>query len=409
MKPVLHKGVWLGFALLLGVAPWLVAGGFWLSLLSQMGIAIIACLSFNILMGQGGMLSFGHAVYSGLGAFAAMYALNHWCPGPSGLPVTLVPLVGGLAGLLCATVLGWLSTRSAGTAFAMITLSIGELVFAVALMLPSLSGGEAGLSGNRVVGAAPWGITFGPAIQVYYLIAAYTLVCAALMVAFTATPLGRLLNAARDNPQRLAFVGYVPQRVRTLALVISGFFAGVAGGLATLNFEIVNAEALGAARSGAYLLFTFLGGSANHFGPVLGGVLMVLATVLLSAWTQAWLLYLGLLFMVMVIWAPDGLAGLVQAHLRGFRQGNWPRLLPTYLGLWLCGTVALCGAGALVEMTYRLQLQAVQGTTLRYLGQPLDVAQAASWILGVVVLLAGLLSFLLLRKRFALLRQGAGK
>ncbi len=407
MKPVLHKGLWAGFALLLVLAPWLHDGGFWLSLLSQMGIAVIACLSFNILLGQGGMLSFGHAVYSGLGAYAAMYALNHWCSGTPGLPVTLVPLVGGLAGMGCATLLGWLSTRSAGTAFAMITLAIGELVFAVALMLPELSGGEAGLSGNRVVGAAPWGMTFGPAIQVYYLIAAYTLVCAALMVALTATPLGRLLNAVRDNPQRVAFVGYDPRWIRTLALVISGFFAGVAGGLATLNFEIVNAEALGAARSGAYLLFTFLGGTATMFGPVLGGVLMVLATVLLSAWTQAWLLYLGLLFMVMVIWAPDGLAGLLQAHGRALRQSNWRRWLPLYMGLWLSGMVVLCGAGALVEMTYHLQLQAVQGSAVRYLGQTLDVTQTSSWLMGVGMLLAGLLPFLALRKRFALAHPGA--
>jgi hypothetical protein len=113
------------------------------------------------------------------------------------------------------------------------------------------------------------GLTFGPAIEVYYLIAAYTLASAGALFAFTRTPLGVLLNAVRDNPQRVAFIGYDPQRVRHLAFVVSGFFAGVAGGLAALVFEFVGPEALGAARSGSYLLFTVLGGTTFFFGPVI--------------------------------------------------------------------------------------------------------------------------------------------
>src|SRR5690606_23904080 len=131
-------------------------------------------------------------------------------------------------------------------------------------------------SGNRVTGSSPLGITYGPQIQLYYLIAAYTFVCTALMFAFTCTPLGRMLNAVRDNPERVEFVGYDTQMVRYLALMVSAFFAGISGGLAALNFEIVTAEVVGAARSAAYLLFTFLGGATFFFGPIIGGVLMVL-------------------------------------------------------------------------------------------------------------------------------------
>jgi branched-chain amino acid transport system permease protein len=125
------------------------------------------------------------------------------------------------------------------------------------------------------------GITFGPQIQVYYLIAVYTFVCTA-MFAFTRTPLGRMLNAVRDNPERVEFVGYDTQKVRYLAFIIAGFFAGISGGLAALNFEIVTAEVVGAGRSGAYLLFTFLGGATFFFGPIMGAILMVLAFVLLQ-------------------------------------------------------------------------------------------------------------------------------
>ncbi|MBZ8143576.1 branched-chain amino acid ABC transporter permease, partial [Rubrivivax gelatinosus] len=214
--------------------------------------------------------------------------------GELALPVSLVPLVGGLGGLAGAATLGWLTTRTAGTPFAMITLGLGELVAALALMFPTVFGGEGGLSADRVVGAPVWGISFGPAWQVYALIAVYCFACTAAMYGFTRTPLGRMLNAVRDNPLRAEFVGYSARRVRYLAFVVSGFFMGVAGGLAALHFEIVSAEVLGALRSGAYLLFTVLGGTAYFAGPVIGAVLMVLAGVLLSALTRAWLLYLGL-------------------------------------------------------------------------------------------------------------------
>ena len=239
--------LWALFAALMLVAPKVFNSGLSVTMLSQMGIAIIACLSYNMLLGQGGMLSFGHAVYTGLGAFVAIHALNMYS-GSGVLPVSLVPVVGGFAGMAFAALFGYVTTRKSGTTFAMITLGMAELVFAMSLMVPEFFGGEGGVSGNRMVGSATWGVTFGPATQVYYLIAAYTLVCVVLMYAFTQTPLGRLLNAVRDNPERVEFIGYNPQRVRYTAFIIAGFFAGISGGLGALNFEIVNAEVVGAAR-----------------------------------------------------------------------------------------------------------------------------------------------------------------
>ena len=177
----------------------------------------------------------------------------------------------------------------------------------------------------------------------YYLIALYTFVCTALMYAFTRTPLGRMLNAVRDNPERVAFVGYNPQMVRYLAFVIAAFFAGVSGGLAALNFEIVTTEVVSGYRSGLYLLFTFLGGTTFFFGPIIGAILMVLALVLLSEFTQAWLLYLGLVFIVMVMVAPGGVAALVMANLRLARSGYLRRLWPGYLALVGAGLAGLGG------------------------------------------------------------------
>jgi branched-chain amino acid transport system permease protein len=393
--------VWGLFALLMAVAPLVFTSGLSITMLSQMGIAIIACLSYNMLLGQGGLLSFGHAVYTGLGSFLAIHALNAVAAGSLPIPVSTVPLVGGLAGMFFAALLGWVTTRKSGTTFAMITLGIGELVFAMSLMIPEFFGGEGGINANRVVGKPFMGISFGPPIQVYYLIAVYTFVAVALMFAFTRTPLGRILNAVRDNPERVEFVGYNTQKVRYLAFIIAGFFAGISGGLAALNFEIVTAEVVGAARSGGYLLFTFLGGATFFFGPIIGAVLMVLAFILFSEFTSAWLLYLGLIFLFMVMYAPGGIASLIMMNLRVAAFGRLRELWVSYLALTITALVALTGAAAMIEMIYHLQLNSAQGSTLNFMGAVLDTKSVNSWFGAVMVLATGVGLFEIARREFA--------
>lgn len=392
--------IWSLFALVLLAAPLVFTSSLSQTMLSQMGIAIIVCLSYNMLLGQGGMLSFGHAVYSGLGSFLAIHTLNLVSDGQLPLPVSLVPIVGGFAGVAFALVFGWVTTKKAATPFAMITLGIGELVYAMSLMFPEFFGGEGGVSGNRVAGAEPLGITFGPQIQLYYLIAIYTFVCTALMFAFTRTPLGRMLNAVRDNPERVEFVGYNTQMVRYLAFVIAAFFAGISGGLAALNFEIVTAEVVGGARSGAYLLFTFLGGATFFFGPIIGAILMVLAFVLLSEFTKAWLLYLGLIFLFMVMYAPGGVASLIMMNVRVAAFGMLRRVWTSYLALGLLALVVLAGAGAMIEMVYHLQLNAALGDELTFLGATLNARSPNSWVGSIFVMLTGLGLFEVARRHF---------
>ncbi len=392
--------IWGFYALALIVAPLMWSSSLAQTMLSQMGIAIIACLSYNLLLGQGGMLSFGHAVYSGLGAYLAIHTLNVVGAGQLALPVSLVPIVGGFAGLFFAALFGYVSTKKSGTPFAMITLGLGELIWSMSLMLPEFFGGEGGISSNRVVGKAVWGISFGPQIQVYYLIAVYAFVCTALLFAFTRTPLGRMLNAVRDNPERVEFIGYDTQWVRFLAFLIAGFFAGVSGGLSALNFEIVTAEVVGAARSGAYLLFTFLGGATFFFGPIIGAVLMVVALVLLSELTKAWLLYLGLVFLFMVMYAPGGIASLIMMNLRLAAFGKLRALWPSYLGLAGAALTMLVGGSAMVEMLYHLQLNEALGPQMKYLGLALNAKSVESWFGAGFVLLTGLGLFELLRRQF---------
>ena len=393
--------VWGAFALVLLMAPLVFRSGSSLSLLSQVGTLMIFSLSYNMLLGQAGMLSFGHAVYSGLGGFAAVHAMNLATTATGfSVPVSLIPLVGGSAGLFFGLVLGYVTTKCAGTTFSMITLGVVELVFACSLMFPGLFGGEGGITTNRASGKAFWGISFAQQIEVYYLIAGWLLICTVAMYAFTHTPLGRIANAVRDNPERAEFVGYDTRWVRYLALAISAFFAGIAGGLSAINFEIVSSEDVSLARSGAVLLFTFIGGSGLFIGPLIGAVVGLFFTVLLSALTKAWQLYLGGFFIAMVMFAPGGIASIVMAHGRLVRHGMFGRVLPVWLAV--CGTclVALTGAVMLVEMAYHHLLQSGSGTAMALLGLTVDTVQPQGWLLGGALLALGGGGFARFKNRF---------
>ena len=392
--------VWCSFGLSLIIAPLIFSSGSSVSLLSLMGTVMIFALSYNMLLGQSGMLSFGHAVYSGLGAFFAIHAINLSSGGTLPVPLTLVPLVGGIAGLLFGALFGYVTTRRSGTAFSMITLGIVELVFACSLMFPGFFGGEGGVSGDRVYGQPLMGVSFGPQIQVYYLIAFWLFISTVAMFAISHTPLGRIANAVRDNPERAEFVGYDPQRVRFLMLMLSAFFAGISGGLTAINFEIVSAENVSAARSGAVLLFAFIGGTGVFFGPMLGAVIGVLLTVMLPEFTKAWLLYLGLFFILMVMYAPGGIASLIMMNLRLVSRGLMPRVFPAMLRLAVPAAIALLGFVMLIEMTYRLSLDAAHGTALNVFGISVDASSVSAWLLALALLLIGGGFFLKLRGAF---------
>jgi branched-chain amino acid transport system permease protein len=384
--------VWGGFALLLVLAPLIFSKGAALSILSQIGTLMIFGLSYNMLLGQGGMLSFGHAVYAGLGAFFAIHAMNS-----SGLgalvPTSLIPLVGGLAGMGFGVLFGYVTTKKSGTTFAMITLGLVELVFACSLMFPGFFGGEGGITTNRVRGAAVMGITYGPQLQVYYLIAAWLFVSTVAMFAFTQTPLGRMANAVRDNPERVAFIGYDTQSVRYLTLILSAFFAGISGGLSAINFEIVSAENVSAIRSGSILLFVFIGGIGFFFGPLLGTIVGVFFSVMLSDFTPAWQLYLGLFFIVLVRYAPAGLSSLILLLLRVVGARQFGRIRTPLLAVIACVLVGVAGVVMGVEMLYHLTLDAANGSVMTRFGLAIDTRSAAPWLVAGVLMLAGVLGY----------------
>ncbi|MEN3366922.1 MAG: branched-chain amino acid transport system permease protein [Burkholderiales bacterium] len=392
--------VWSLYAIILIVAPMIFNKGAALSILSQMGTVIIFGLSYNMLLGQGGMLSFGHAVYSGLGAFVAIHGINMVAKGAMWLPISLIPLVGGLAGAFFGILFGYVTTKKSGVTFSMITLGIVELVFACSLMFSEFFGGEAGISTNRVVGEPFLGITYGPQIQVYYLIALWLFICTIGMYAFTQTPLGRIINAVRDNPERVEFIGYDTQWARYLTLIISGFFAGISGGLTAINFELVTAENVSAVRSGAILLFTFIGGIGFFFGPIIGAIIGVFLTVLLSDFTKAWQIYLGAFFIIIVMFAPGGVASLIMLNLRVVKYGRFHRVWRPMLACGGALLVALVGVVMVVEMLYHLTLESMNGTVTKLFGFTVDTAAPYGWIVAAVIFLIGALAFRHTKKRF---------
>jgi branched-chain amino acid transport system permease protein len=388
-----RHGAWFLVAALFVVLPLVFRSGTALTMMSLIGISIVFALSYNMLLGQTGMLSFGHAVYFGFGAYFAVHAMNAAIASDFMVPLPVIPLVGGLGGLAVAIPFGWVSTKRSGTAFAMISLGLGELVGSSALILRSFFGGEEGVTTDRTKLLQVFGLSFGQQIEVYYLIAAWCLVCMFLMYRFTRTPLGRMCNAVRDNAERAEFVGYDPQVVRFFAFCASGLFAGVAGGLAAIHFEIANSAYFSATQSGNVILATFIGGSGYFFGPMIGAVLVSYLQVMLSDITEVWQLYFGLLFIATVMFAPQGIAGVIMIHRPLWRQRTLHKVLVAYAIALPPALITLAGVALMIEMAYRLATKAAEGSRMTFLGMAMSADHPAAWLTAAALAVIGFALF----------------
>jgi len=382
-------GMWVATALALLILPKVFSSGTSLTTFSLIGISIIFSLSYNILLGQTGLLSFGHAVYYGLGGFLAIHAINIIGGNKWPIPLPLVPLIGGATGLFFAALLGWVSTQRAGTVFAMISLGVAELVASSALILRTFFGGEAGVSANRTKLLRLFDWSFGPQIQIYYLVAAWTLLCMVAMYGLTRTPLGRMCNAVRDNPERVQFVGYDPHVVRYLAFCFSGFFAGIAGALAAINFEIANSAYLGAVQSGTVLFATYIGGVGFFIGPIVGAIFVTLLSLSLSDVTTVWQLYFGLFFIAVVMYAPGGITGLLMMHRPLIKGGTIGRVLPSYLVALVPTLAVVIGLMLAIESIVHHTVNAGEDPNIRAFGIPFNAASPMTWLVSAVLIVAG--------------------
>jgi branched-chain amino acid transport system permease protein len=391
-----QSSIWIAALAIAIAAPWAFynyhtgrQSGFVVSMLTQMGMMSILALSYNMLLGQAGLFSLCHATFFGIGGYATIHFLNLDGAGSLPVPMELIPLLSGLSGLGLAIVFGYMATKQRATAFAMITLGIGELMVTSALMFHHFFGGEGGVNTDRMIGRSLFGLTYAQGIQVYYLTLAWTLIAALAMFFLTMTPLGRMANASRDNFERVQFVGYDPRVVRFFQFALSGFFAGIGGGLYAITYEIVTFDALAAPLSANALLMAYIGGSSVFGGPILGAVLITLLQSGVSLMSNSWLVYVGVLFITMVIFAPGGIMGLVVAHGPIVRSGQLGRLAVPYLRVLVPGILMVLGFVGLVELTSFLTIGAAQGKSLVLFGNKIDIHAVLPWLFATVFLLGG--------------------
>lgn len=366
--------VWIGYLVVLLALPQFFDSILAISIFNQMAIAIVFALSYNMLLGQGGMLSFGHAVYFGLGGFLAVHTLILIEFETVYFSIIFIPLIGGVIGLLAAIFIGSFSTRKAGTVFAMISLGIGELIAASSLIFTDFFGGEAGVSGDRTFGPLFFGIDFAQNLEIYYLAAVWVFIATVFMYLFTQTPAGRMANAVRDNPERAEFIGYSARKVRFISFCASGLFAGVAGGLFALNYEFITEENLNAITSGRVLLMAYIGGLGYFIGPIIGAVILTLMNSLLSNYSELWMLYLGVMFVLTVLFLPRGFAGFIMMHHVAWVRGSLKQLVLPYLITGIPAFLFSICCVALIEMSHSDE------EIFHFLGMELDPASLITWI-----------------------------
>ncbi|MBT3531584.1 MAG: branched-chain amino acid ABC transporter permease [Gammaproteobacteria bacterium] len=384
MAMIKKLSVWIAFLLVMLALPQFSDSILSVSIYNQMAIAIIFALSYNMLLGQGGMLSFGHAVYFGLGGFLAVHTLIMMEFETVYFSIIWIPLVGGLFGLLAAIFIGSFSTHKAGTVFAMISLGIGELIAASSLIFVGFFGGEAGVSGDRTFGPPLFGVEFFQDVEIYYVAAVWVFIATVFMYLFTQTPAGRMANAVRDNPERAEFIGYSARRVRFISFCASGLFAGIAGGLFALNYEFITEENLNAATSGRVLLMAYIGGLGYFIGPILGAVILTLMNSLLSNYSDLWMLYLGIMFLLTVLFLPRGFAGFIMMHQVAWLKGSLKNLALPYLITCIPAILFLVGAIGMLEMSHS------EDAIFHFLGMELDTSSTITWLAAIIFTLGSL-------------------
>jgi branched-chain amino acid transport system permease protein len=216
------------------------------------------------------------------------------------------------------------------------------------------------------------------------------------MYLFTQTPAGRMANAVRDNPERAEFIGYSARRVRYISFCASGFFAGIAGGLYALNYEFVTEETLNAVTSGRVLLMAYIGGLGYFIGPILGAVILTLMNSLLSNYTDLWMLYLGILFLLTVLFLPKGFAGFIMMHRVAWLQRRIGKLVLPYLAT---GIPAMLFMATCVLM---LELSHLEDESLSVLSLDLSASSPFTW---TGLLLIATISMLVTRRTLPALRE----
>lgn len=282
---------------------------FEVSLATTALIFAVFAMSLDLILGYTGLISFGHAAFFGTGGYIAAYtAINL-----TGNLIVVLPIVIAATALL-AVVLGFLSLRTTGIYFLMLTLAFGQMLFGLAVKWTPVTGGSDGLAGvpTPFLGVGPLQYAFTGRVRFYYLVVVAFIVLWWFLWRVVRSPFGHALVAIKDNEERLASLGYNTWRFKMSSYVLSAIVAGVAGALLVFFNRHASPENLFWVTSGDVLLMVIIGGAGTLYGPILGAVLVRLFPSYVSSYTPRWQTLLGLLFVAFVLFAPGGIVGLIR-------------------------------------------------------------------------------------------------
>jgi branched-chain amino acid transport system permease protein len=279
--------------------PFWVGNSYYVGIASQILIYAILALGLNVLVGYGGLVTLGHAGLFGIAAYAGAIAIN------AGYPQIMVALFACLVTLAAAAMFAVLALRGTGLGFVMITVALGQIVWGVAYRWISLTNGDNGVA--ITVRPAPFGLNLTGASAFYWATLCVFVVALLSMAIFVASPFGTSLRGTRDQPRRMTALGYNVWMIRFLAFLFSGLWSGVAGLLYLYYNQFVSPQVVALTASAEALLMVISGGSGTLLGPVAGAALVVIMKNVASAYIERWNFLLGAIFVVIVIFMPEGL------------------------------------------------------------------------------------------------------
>ena len=295
---------------------------YYLNMLTEIIIFSLYAVSYNLLLGYAGLLSFGHAMFFGLGAFVTAVSIIHI----PGLALWNAILIGTAATVIAGFLIGSLLLRHKGAYFALLTLAFNALFYAVATKWHSVTGGDDGLSITRPdLNIGFTSISMASLTHFYYL----TLIIIGATIVFcwyfTYTAMGKTVLLMRENEERMKFLGYNTNISRLILFTFTGGVAGLAGSFYTLHFQFVSISAISIDMTTAVLLMTFVGGTKTFWGPILGAFVYIILQNYLSDITDRWPLFMGLIFVFMVMFIPGGLSEVIlniRQRLFGKKDNN---------------------------------------------------------------------------------------
>lgn len=306
-RPLRLGVLWLA---LLSMPYWMAAVGGYTELATRVLVLALAAMALNFLLGFTGVLSFGHAAYFGLGAYGAGMTLKYL------VPSTPLSIVAGVAvGTIAAAAIGALIVKLRGIYFAMVTIAFGQVFYFIAFRWRGVTGGDDGLTGWRRL-PIDLGFTqvdiLGNDKAFYYLVLFIFALATGAMTLLLRSPFGRTLLAIRENEQRARFLGIPIERHIWIAFVISCFFVSLAGTLYALLSNFTDPRALHWTLSGNFVIMAVLGGMRSFWGPLVGAAIFVVLQDYVSSHTQNWMFFIGIFFVLIVLFFPRGVLGLLR-------------------------------------------------------------------------------------------------